>query len=441
MDIIRDIHISSVYIQKRVWIWAIGLILIGVSILLKFSSAATLIMIILLLYSCFAPISELFLALFILAPNDSMLDISGFISLTSAVVVVCLAKLLIKERAKLDQGLILASSIMALSCIVRYAFTGEPYVTGTIKIIISFLLVGILAQQLHGLSFKDERVDKLGECFLLGCVILLLLSLVNFFFFDLSYNRMRPINGDPNYLSLYLAVGASISFLRLSYCSNSGRRIVFSIIWLFLFLAGGMLTQSRGFVVAIAPLVLLLTLKTCSFIIERPLLAFFIIILSIVAVITLVMTQDNLFEALYSRFISEETAGGSGRTLIWITYFQKWASSLQYLFFGVPQSALGNLRFEINSGEIIAVHNLYLEVILQYGLIFATAYFASVMILMKSFIGSIRPIGCIAILTLFLGYLFLSGALSVTLPFILAISCLAMNIPCNESCLTESAYK
>ena len=99
---------------KMTALWVAGLFLIGLFELLGFNAACSILKILLLLSSFVVPLESLIYLLLILSPNDSMLAISGFISLTSAIVVVFLIRVSLHyhAEARIDRLLFLAGVLL-----------------------------------------------------------------------------------------------------------------------------------------------------------------------------------------------------------------------------------------------------------------------------------------------------------------------------------------
>ena len=410
-------HLSNMALA----VWVVGLLMTGFLIMLQMETIAQLVILTLLAYSLFIPVEGLLCVLMVLAPNDSMLAISGFISLTSAVVVVCLFKAFLeKGYAKIDRLLIIGCALLIVASLIRYLATGEAFVSGSFKIVLSFLIVGIFVLRIKENANRND-VYGLMDAFFVGCLVLLVLAMVNHFFFDLSYDRLRPVGGDPNYMALYLAVGIGLLFLR----AFSGLESTLSCFGLCaiacFFILGGLLSQSRGFVIAAAPFCLFALFQFFRNLEKRPFLVFGLLSLFLILVLLLGFQGENIFREIINRFTSEETSNGSGRVLIWGAYFDHWSSCIETLLLGVPQDALGLT----NADQTIAVHNMYLEVFCQQGLLFAMG-FALDLLRIAHYVPKPEGVSSyIPFVSLGLGYLFLSGALSVTLPFIFLAACLA----------------
>lgn len=416
---------------KTIAPWTIGLLLIGLFDLLGYNAICTVLKVLLLIVSLVVPVESLIYALLILSPNDSMLAMSGFISLTSAIVVVFLIRVFLRyHEVRIDRSLFLAGIFLVLDALLRFAITGENYFTGSVKITLSFLAVAIYCDIQQG-SWEFKDILRLLTAFLLGCVVLAGLSFLNFYCFDLGYDRMRPIEGDPNYLSLYLCICVALLFLWAFERDTKGIQTIALCLAAFLFVATGLLSQSRGFIVAFVPIAVYLLVRLPKQFGGRPFLVALLLLLFALAVCVFMSGQNNLIDEVIARFTSEETAGGSGRTLIWTTYFHSWFSDLDMFLFGVPQVALGNLRFEVFTGHIVAVHNLYIELLCQQGLLFAVCFIAIIgrLVHLMPSITNVRH--ATPVMSLLLGYLFLSGALSVTLPFLFLVAWV------GSSCFSE----
>lgn len=423
---------------RLIFPWVVSLLLIGFFGLVGNGTVCSILKIAVLLYSIFANLDSLFYGLLIFAPNDSMLLMSGFISLTSAIAVIYLFRALIsyKYTAKIDKSILLFGILLCLVVLVRFSITNENYFTGSVKIVISFLVIAVYCD-LKQKYWNRSDVFRLLLAFIYGCVVMTVLSYLNFYFFDLNYDRLRPVNGDPNYLSLYLCVCISLIVLWIFEIENEKSVILLlSITACFLFVAG-LLSQSRGFIVAFVPASVYLCFQIPKHFGKNPLLVGLFVILIFVVGYVITSGQDNLLEDLIDRFTAKETSGGSGRTAIWISYIDAWLSDLIMFLFGVPQTALvgaasAELRFKVSLGVFIAVHNLYLELLCQLGVMFSicfTAIIARLSCLMPKIRGFWRNIPLIALL---LGYCFLSGALSVTLPFLFFVSWLGSSFFVNR---------
>ena len=408
---------------KTVTPWVVGLLLIGLFDLQGYNAICSVLKALLLFSSFVVPLESLIYALLILSPNDSMLAMSGFISLTSATVVVFLIRVFLRyhAEARVDRALFLAGILLILDALIRFTITGENYFTGSVKIVLSFLAVSIYCNIRRG-SWKPDDFRHLLMAFLLGCIVLAGLSFLNFYFFDLSYERMRPVEGDPNYLSLYLCICIALLFLWVFEGGTKGLETIALCLTAFIFVAAGLLSQSRGFIVSFVPVAAYLLVQLPRRFGRRPFLVVLFIFLLGLAACAFMSGQNNLIDEVIARFTSEDTAGGSGRTLIWMTYLHSWFSDLGTFLFGVPQTALGNLRFEVATGRVIAVHNLYLELLCQQGFLFTICFVVIIARLVRLMprIASVRY--AVPVMVLFLGYFFLSGALSVTLPFVLFIA-------------------
>lgn len=419
--------------------WVAGLLLIGVFDLFGNGAVCAGLKVFILICGFFVPLESLFYALLILAPNDSMLAISGFISLTSAIVVVFLIRVLLRhyDEIKIDRALLVSGVLLILDALVRVAIVGENYFTGSVKIVLSFLAVALYCS-LRRNSWETNDVRRLLTAFLLGCVVMTVLALLNFYYFDLNYDRMRPVEGDPNYLSLYLCVCIALLFLWIFEGKVEGVKLILLCVTAFLFIVGGLLSQSRGFIVAFVPVVVYLFLQLPKRLGRKPLLVILFIVLLCITMYLLMNGQNSPIDEVIARFTSENTSGGSGRTTIWMTYIRAWSSDLGMFFLGVPQTALGDLWSKVATGGVVAVHNLYLELLCQQGFLF-TICFAAIIIrlayLMPRIVGAWRNV---PLMSLLVGYCFLSGALSVTLPFVFFIAWVGSSYFMNGASKRES---
>ena len=403
-------------------VWAVALIVIGFLDLLHLDFLLTILILGLVAYSFTQSANSLLCALMVLVPNDSMLAIGGFISLSSAVVVVCLLKVLANggSKVEIDGVVIVAGFTMITAALIRYLGSGEAYVTGTIKITLSFILVAVYANRIGG-GRDTALLEGVSVAFVVGCCVLLTLSFANYYAFDLDYNRMRPVSGDPNYMSLYYSVVIGLLLVRVFTGADRGGKAILDCALMILFVAGGLLSQSRGFIVMMVPVAVYLVVKMLKTMGNRPFLGFGLLILAASAATVLSIQPDNVVDRIVGRLTSVETAGGSGRTLIWEAYIRNFFSSIGFFLFGVPQAALGDLGVHIGVGRTVAVHNLYIETLCQQGFVFSIGFVLAVVGIRQQIPHLRVPGSCLPLISLCAGYFFLSGALSVTLPFILFV--------------------
>lgn len=182
------------------------------------------------------------------------------------------------------------------------------------------------------------------------------------------------------------------------------------LILIFVFIIAGLMSLSRGFLVAmiVNTLIIVYLLLTTSKIgiKNKVFILVFIIFITCIISDSLNMIISNLFE----RLTSEEYSGGSGRVEIWIEYIYMWIENLQNLFFGVGETTKTMVNGHVQ-------HNIFLEAITSKGIVGASIIvsiytYLYIFIKNKMNIKKIKLISYIPILTLGLGFLFLNGLLS-----------------------------
>lgn len=266
------------------------------------------------------------------------------------------------------------------------------------RFLVNFNIILILLN--YSKKFLVKTLYKGIWFYIYGTIVLLVLTVLNFFskYGVSAYlsSRMYGFNGDdPNYISSYVCI--SIVFLLFKICQrvNTLQNGLLSMV---LFI-GGLLTQSRGFIIGLIPgilyfiKVLTYKFKTRSMLVTLMLISVFSI-----------MQRDFIFtilEQLYYRTLSGDDIS-SGRLEIWGRY-------ITYLCENPFQLLWGNVHL---FNDYHRAHNIFIGAMTEEGiLIFLIEIIFYVYIYMRLKIKRFSKEGLVMLITILLVYQFINATL------------------------------
>lgn len=357
----------------------------------------------------FLDIQKLIVIYYFLLPNISLFKMSeNSLALSSIFMIIIFIKMIITKKFKIDIKAYLLLTLYLISSTITYLLAENNLIilASEIRIIIDILVVISIIYVFE--NQIDDLYDIISKAFIYGCTLVIISGMAYPILkgINLIGYRLEGINSDPNYFSLCLAFAISLLILKI-YIKKSS---MLDFILIFIFVIGGLMSLSRGFMVAMSIntlIILYLILLTSKISIKNKIIIF-ITIISISC-----MMSDSLsllISNLIQRLTSEEYSGGSGRIDIWKEYIHMFLLNLKNLFFGVGETTNSMVNGHVQ-------HNIFIEAISSKGIIGATIIaniyiYIYILVQNKINVSRVKLVAFIPIFTLCLGFLFLNGLLS-----------------------------
>lgn len=438
MYINSNIRSNKIKTMSNKKIYVIGFIASIMHLFFWINSAVSLAfisMILILGTALFSDYNKSISLYYFLLPNMAMLKLSddGF-AILSMFLIILFLKIVFTKKIKIPTSLL---SLMVLYILVNLiSYLLEEYnislITQDIRVIIDMLMLTLIVSLSK--NNVEGLTDRLSESFVIGTITTAFCGLVYQYIFNMKfYNRLEAVEGDPNFFALVIALSISILLIKINY-----RRYkltdLFMIIVLFVF---GLLSYSRGFIVSMIPNMFIIAyLLNHRGIIK---IRYKIIILFVVAV-TIIAFFDSLKDLInsnFTRFVSTESKGGSGRLLIWNYYLKNHITSIKYFLLGTGRYTL----YVPGIGQAVQ-HNIYIEAITGKGLIGSTIIFLMYSTMFNNFksifdVRKINPISLLPIITLGIAFMFLNGLSGDIGVMTIILSILIMNRYSMKSINTE----
>lgn len=354
------------------------------------------------------PAKKLLNILIFMMPLENMFRGSMNLQLISIGLIILLVKLLFDERYKMTIQVIAINLSIIISVLISSVFFQKLVDLDVLRIAINFFIVSayysIYEEQSRDYSHSYINYLVLG-CLALGAFSVLEVLLKKGLY-SLFIRRMYGIKEDPNYIASYFAISISLLVCRLYNQQNKSGIKYIPLIIAFIFM--GLLTQSRGFLIAMLPnllflLLLMLKLRNCT----RQKIS---IIICIILFSIIVVWQKSYFltlmHSISSRVSVAYETGGTGRVDIWKNILDVLLSDLKLFLLGAPN--------ELNA----AAHNIFLDILANYGfimliLILLLYYFTFDLFIeyKESCITRKNMIALLPMLTMSISYFFLSALL------------------------------
>lgn len=196
----------------------------------------------------------LLISYYIFLPNIEMMVDDRFpIAISSIFLILVFLKFLFQGKLVFSISIAIKLLLYLLFSTITHYLNNSDYsiIFTEIRIISNFLLaVSVLNQVIANKIYINELEDS----FVYGTLLVIIFSVIYLLLKSVVINefRLRSINGDPNYLGVCITFSILILSQDLKEFSISN-----SLLVIFLFIAG-LLTQSRGFIVMVFPLILYL---------------------------------------------------------------------------------------------------------------------------------------------------------------------------------------
>jgi O-antigen ligase len=357
----------------------------------------------------FADDVSLFSLIFFYIPNIRMFKLSGGSSMTviGFFTVAFLLRIVLASKLKINskviQYLLLYWATVFISMIINQNLSQLlPLIRYSIDIMLFFSLCILYKSQLFSFFIKLKNYFLAGTLSALTCgIIFQLINQTN-----IQDIRFAGVNNDPNYYGVIMATAFSVVIL--SIVGRFTKKITPSIFLAMLILIGGLLSLSRGFVIALSInilLILYLLFSRKTFNMKQKGWIVFIVILLIIFTSGLL---NDYFMTIFNRFIEDESGGG--RIEIWAQYLLIISSNYKTFLFG-----LGSSTRIWEQGIIMFVpHNTIIDIFVAFGIlgiISTILLYISFVFVLKDLTGinKFNKIGFCPFISLLLGYSFLSG--------------------------------
>lgn len=282
----------------------------------------------------------------------------------------------LKEK-KLQKWLFLFLSLFIVYDLVHYFFI--PFKTYfqvfellTWSISVLFFVILISAVETN---FSNESAQKY---FVIGTGYSILYGLIkryqevgvsDLFIMNNTVDRINGASGDPNYYSMYILL--SIIFLMYSLISNKNKHNWILIIMIISYFVFGLLSLSRMYII-IATLLIVILLPIFikkylvnKLIIDKIKILFYITIISIIFIpIFKDMITENISTIITRLQLDNVQDLTSNRNIIFSQYLDSSFDNIFNLLFGI-----GIIKYNIRSEVIAFAHNLYIELLVAWGIV------------------------------------------------------------------------
>ncbi|AQQ54224.1 O-antigen ligase family protein [Planococcus lenghuensis] len=349
-----------------------------------------------------------FCMLFALLPLENMLRMEGApFSIVSVVIVLLFLKLFIQRKFKLDLVMFMMIVFMVFFLGLHTLVYSRLFDLDNLRFFVNIVYISSLF-----LVYKRTLTLKaliITKYFIFGTALLLLFSLIYTIFtlqIDLLASRLYGLREDPNYIAVMFSIATGLCLINLH--QKRMNPILCNILMLF-FMAGVLLTQSRGGLLAFTPnffcyAYLMLKVDKRQVVVSAVVTLFLVYVTNQNRVFV-----DSVFENLTGRIDNADSDGGSGRLDIWMAYLHLYSQDIGQLLLGPHE----NVYPKQGSGVIVA-HNLVLGAIAQSGginLIFIGIAFVNLAKIIKDVSGvyGIYMIGLLPIVIMGAGYFFLDA--------------------------------
>lgn len=303
----------------------------------------------------------------------------------------------------------------------------------------SYVLLYVLLFSTSNFNYSEQDIYKLKKSLVWSSRITAIILLL---FADYAQGRMKLtglINEDPNYLCAYFIFGTIYAIDTLTKRNNTSNKII-AVLELILYSYLIFKTGSRGGLIAIVSSILVFMLTSNEKSNNKLSLKLSIIILiSIIAIIII----NNLPDDIKLRYSIDdvEASGGSGRTTIWknaLDLFRR--SSIFQHFFGHGTATVRWCFSRYNYSNSHVVHNMFLETLVELGIIGLTLYIATIFNFAKKAASFVDKFALAVIMGMIV--MSLSTSISVFKPYfnIMMYIVITENIKLTERASNELKY-
>jgi hypothetical protein len=355
----------------------------------------------------------------ILVPNIAIMSISSGSGLLGLAFIIMIFKIISGGQKHISirpMCVVTLSYLLSLSFL--RIFDGNYY---DFALIVQVSLVVVTWTSLLKSMTASDAVEYI-DFFRFGCLLMAIGMLIGYPFEGERIGRFRAIGDDCNYTGAIMSVLLGVSLL--TYCY----KLPLKHNMFYMGLAGlmGLATGSRGFMLSVAILLVLLLLtrsfgkKTAKFVIVVLFLMTGVYVLYLVGVGPVVTVYNNTVGRTME--LEENHVDGdfmdvtSGRSVLWAYYMAQALRDQSILYFG---RGFNGYFLETNGGFGLAAHNMYISSIIGIGIIgtilVLLMYFS---ILKFRFIKRRRRVNWAfssIIISLLVNYFFLDGMLELRL--------------------------
>ena len=283
--------------------------------------------------------------------------------------------------------------------------------------------------------YNIQNVDEISllKCYIIGCTVNVISGII--FRLSKGINIFSEvffgINDDRNYFAISCAIALSFLVFLISYNKYFGW---FEIINLLVLSLGGVLSNSRTFIILYAVIIVIFAFEFF----RNPAVGMFLIALIVIWIIgknTFLSDILGSFDNLMERFNENDVEGGNGR-------FESWKVYLGYLFSTIKSTFLGcgssNRYIKlVGWGTKVVEHNSIVQLLFTEGILGTMGYivifssFSDIVKKQKKFNYSITRI--LPFIVLVVGYCTINGAFSDRFIFSLYLCFCILNLPKLET--------
>ncbi|MGE7934948.1 O-antigen ligase family protein [Viridibacillus arvi] len=181
--------------------------------------------------------------------------------------------------------------------------------------------------------------------------------------------RFKGGAGDPNYFSMYVMISLFLLLYLVNRETNKLLKFMYPLIFIF-FVAFGVLSLSRMFLLVITLLLALLLIKIIFRLKKNKKIMFFIMtVIGFLVVFSIFFISEftsilNLLLSRFTDFIDDPSALTSNRNVLAEQYIQLLMSETKDMIFGI-----GIQEYHLRSGIQLEAHNIILEIFVVWGLV------------------------------------------------------------------------
>ena len=291
-----------------------------------------------------------------------------------------LIKFILNGQIKIKIELSLLGIILFLLYILFNALINKDgsLIKGYIKVIVYVLLfLGYYSQhrfQLYNLVRKSVQNNIWGG--LIGSLLGILYTLLKKgnIFSSSIYLRYIGLSNDPNYFSAIMVFATALLVLLFF---DDRKLKIWGILSLFLFVVLGLASLSRGYLLSLFLLVIVVALKL-FFDFKIKFRYKLIVGAIVVAILIILYYQTSVFQLIEKRFTGDQDLS-NGRLEIWSLYLKEWSADWIKILFGS-----GNTRNSITfSTNHHIPHNTLIDLLYELGIVGLLLYVCLFIILYK----------------------------------------------------------
>lgn len=181
--------------------------------------------------------------------------------------------------------------------------------------------------------------------------------------------RFKGGAGDPNYFSMYVMISLFLLLYLVNRETNKLLKFLYPLIFIF-FVAFGVLSLSRMFLLVISLLLTLLLIKIIFRLKKNKKIMFFIMtVIGFLVLFSIFFISEftsilNLLLSRFTDFIDDPSALTSNRNVLAEQYIQLLMSDTKDMIFGI-----GIQDYHLRSGIQLEAHNIILEILVVWGLV------------------------------------------------------------------------